>query len=121
MPTKNLPHPGCSIRIARFEPLGPSVTQGAEIPWRHPANTKKCRQRQVGISPEMAIRLSKAFGSTPETWLRMQLAYDLARPEKTGAKSRFAVSMGFKSYRHGDGGRVRAIGCDEGRSKAPQP
>src|SRR5208282_2896663 len=30
-----------------------------------------------GISPEMAIRLSKAFGSTPETWLRMQLAYDL--------------------------------------------
>lgn len=35
-----------------------------------------------GISPEMAIRLSKAFGSTPETWLRMQLAYDLATARK---------------------------------------
>ena len=35
-----------------------------------------------GISPEMAIRLSKAFGSTPETWLHMQLAYDLAAARK---------------------------------------
>jgi len=32
-----------------------------------------------GISPEMAVRLSKAFGSSPETWLRMQMQYDLAR------------------------------------------
>ena len=35
-----------------------------------------------GSSPQMAIRLSKAFGSTPETWLRMQLAYDLAQARK---------------------------------------
>ena len=33
---------------------------------------------KAGVSPEMAMRLSKAFGSTPETWLKMQLAYDLA-------------------------------------------
>jgi plasmid maintenance system antidote protein VapI len=33
---------------------------------------------QTSITPEMAIRLSKAFGSTPETWLKMQQAYDLA-------------------------------------------
>jgi addiction module HigA family antidote len=39
-----------------------------------------------GISPEMAIRLSKAFGSTPETWLRMQLAYDLAVARKNESK-----------------------------------
>ena len=39
-----------------------------------------------GISPEMAIRLSKAFGSTPETWLRMQLAYDLAQARKSESK-----------------------------------
>jgi addiction module HigA family antidote len=39
-----------------------------------------------GISPEMAIRLSKAFGSTPETWLRMQLAYDLAAARKHGTR-----------------------------------
>ncbi|RPJ54741.1 MAG: addiction module antidote protein, HigA family, partial [Acidobacteria bacterium] len=34
---------------------------------------------KAGISPEMAVRLSKAFGSTPETWLRMQMTYDLAQ------------------------------------------
>lgn len=39
-----------------------------------------------GISPEMAIRLSKAFGSTAETWLRMQLAYDLAAARRNENK-----------------------------------
>ena len=39
-----------------------------------------------GISPVMSIRLSKAFGSTPETWLRMQLAYDLAAARKNESK-----------------------------------
>ena len=39
-----------------------------------------------GISPEMAVRLSKAFGSTPESWLRMQLAYDLAQACKEESK-----------------------------------
>jgi addiction module HigA family antidote len=39
-----------------------------------------------GISPEMAIRLTKAFGSTEETWLRMQLAYDLAEARKNESK-----------------------------------
>jgi len=39
-----------------------------------------------GISPEMAIRLTKAFGSTAETWLRMQLAYDLAGALKDESK-----------------------------------
>jgi len=39
-----------------------------------------------GISPQMAIRLSKAFGSTPETWLRMQLVYDLAQARKDESK-----------------------------------
>jgi addiction module HigA family antidote len=34
---------------------------------------------KAGISPEMALRLAKAFGSTPEAWLRLQLAYDLAQ------------------------------------------
>lgn len=37
---------------------------------------------QSGISPELAIRLTKAFGSTPETWLRMQMDYELAAAMK---------------------------------------
>jgi plasmid maintenance system antidote protein VapI len=43
-------------------------------------------QQQIRISPEMAIRLTKAFGSTEETWLRMQLAYDLAAARKDDNK-----------------------------------
>jgi addiction module HigA family antidote len=39
-----------------------------------------------GVSPEMAIRLSKALGSSPETWLRLQLQYDLWHAEqRTGS------------------------------------
>lgn len=41
---------------------------------------------KVGISAKMAIRLEKAFGGGAETWLRMQVAHDLARAEKHAAK-----------------------------------
>ena len=43
-------------------------------------------KNKAGISAEMAIRLGKAFGSSAETWLRMQVAYDLARTEKRAGK-----------------------------------
>ena len=53
---------------------------------RHPRVTRQALNNLVngkaGVSPEMAIRLSKAFGSTAETWLQMQLAYDLAQARK---------------------------------------
>ena len=78
MPMKNPPHPGGSIRRACLEPLGLSVTEGAKILGVTRQTLNNVINGQSGISPEMAIRLSKAFGSTPETWLRMQLAYDLA-------------------------------------------
>jgi addiction module HigA family antidote len=41
---------------------------------------------KAAISPQMVIRLAKAFGSTAETWLRMQLAYDLAAARKDESK-----------------------------------
>jgi addiction module HigA family antidote len=83
---KNPPHPGGSIRRACLEPLGLSVTEGAKILGitRHTLNN--VINGKSGISPEMAIRLSKAFGSPPETWLRMQLAYDLAAARKDERK-----------------------------------
>ena len=52
-----------------FEPLGISVTEGA-------------KNGKAAISPEMAIRLDKAFGGGAETWLRLQAAYDLAKAQK---------------------------------------
>jgi antitoxin HigA-1 len=82
MPMKNPAHPGRSIRNACLEPLGLSVTAGAEILGVTRQALNNVINGKSGISPEMAIRLSKAFGSTPETWLGMQLAYDLAQARK---------------------------------------
>ena len=82
MPMKNPPHPGRSIRSACLEPLGLSVTAGARVLGVSRQTLNNVIHGKSGISPEMAIRLSKAFGSTPETWLRMQLAYDLAQARR---------------------------------------
>src|SRR5580692_1800157 len=82
MPMKNPPHPGRSIRSACLEPLGLSVTEGAKILGVTRQTLNNVINGRSGVSPGMAIRLSKAFGSTPETWLRMQLAYDLAAARK---------------------------------------
>jgi len=82
MPMKNPPHPGRSIKNACLEPLGMTVTDGAEMLGITRQALNNVVNGKSGISPEMAIRLSKAFGSTPETWLRMQMAYDLAQARK---------------------------------------
>jgi len=86
VPMKNPPHPGGSIRRACLEPLGLSVTEGAKILGVTRQALNNVINGKSGISAEMAIRLSKAFGSTPETWLRMQLAYDLAAARKDERK-----------------------------------
>jgi antitoxin HigA-1 len=86
MPMKNPPHPGRSIRHACLEPLGLTVTEGAKILGVTRQALNNVINGKSGVSPEMAIRLSKAFGSTPETWLRMQLAHDLAAARKNESK-----------------------------------
>src|SRR5271157_4634485 len=86
IPMKNPPHPGRSIRTACLEPLGLSVTEGAKILGVTRQALNNVVNGKAAISPEMAIRLAKAFGSTPETWLRMQLAYDLAAARKDESK-----------------------------------
>jgi addiction module HigA family antidote len=76
---QNPPHPGESIRALCLEPLSLSVTGAA----RHLGVSRKHFSELVnghtGISPEMAIRLAKAFGGSEEAWLRLQMNYDLAR------------------------------------------
>ncbi len=79
MPMKNPPHPGRSIKDACLEPLGLSVTEGAEVLGVARHTLSRVINGQAGISPEMAIRLEKAFGSSADSWLRMQAAYDLAQ------------------------------------------
>ena len=86
MPMKNPPHPGRSVHHDCLEPLGLSVTEGAKVLGVSRQTLNNIIHCTSGISAEMAIRLSKAFGSTPETWLRMQLAYDLAQARKHESK-----------------------------------
>lgn len=86
MPMKNPVHPGRVVRHDCIEPLGLTITQAAKvlgITRQALNNVVNCKS---AISPEMAIRLSKAFGSSPETWLRMQVSYDLAQARKDESK-----------------------------------
>jgi addiction module HigA family antidote len=82
MAMKNPPHPGSSVRLLCLEPLNLTVTQGAKILGVTRQALNNLVNGKSGVSPEMAIRLSKAFGSTPEAWLSMQMAYDLAQARK---------------------------------------
>ena len=79
MPMKNPPHPGQSVRYDCLEPLGLTVT---EAPARLGVSRKQLSDivnSHSGISPEMAIRLDKAFGGGAETWYRLRAAYDMAQ------------------------------------------
>jgi antitoxin HigA-1 len=74
---RNPPHPGGIVRRQCLEPLGLTVTQAAKALGVTRQALSDLVNERAGISLEMAIRLSKAFGSSPETWLGMQTAYDL--------------------------------------------
>jgi addiction module HigA family antidote len=86
MPMKNPVHPGSVVRHDCLEPLDLSVTAAAKVLGVSRQALNNVVNGKSGISLEMAIRLSKAFGSTPETWLRMQLAFDLAAARKNESK-----------------------------------
>ena len=88
MPMKNPPHPGRIVREECLQPLGLSVTAGAKILGVSRQALNNLVNQRAGISPEMAIRLAKAFGSSAQTWLRMQSNYDLAQALKSESKIR---------------------------------
>src|SRR5437870_11949243 len=79
MPMLKPPHPGLTVRHNYLEPLGLTDTEGAKVLGVTRQALNNLVNGKAGISPEMAVRLSKAFGTTPETWLRLQMAYDLAQ------------------------------------------
>ena len=77
MPMHSPPHPGGIVRRQCLEPLRLSVTAAAEgLGVTRQALSDLVNER-AGVSIEMAVRLSKAFGSSPETWLGLQMAFDL--------------------------------------------
>lgn len=79
MAMKNPPHPGLAVRHDCLEPLDLTVTQGAKVLGITRQTLNNLLNGKSGISPEMAVRLAKAFGSSAETWLGVQLDYDLAQ------------------------------------------
>jgi len=79
MSMHNPPHPGEIIRELCLEPLEISITKAAEALGVSRKTLSSILNGRAGISPEMAIRLSKAFGTSPESWLNQQMQFDLWR------------------------------------------
>ena len=84
MQMHNPPHPGEVIRGLCLEPLGISVTDAAEALDVTRKTLSSILNGRAGISPEMALRLSIAFNTSPESWMNQQVQYDLwlAKKEK---------------------------------------
>lgn len=77
MQMHNPPHPGEVLRALCIEPLGLSVTEAAEGLGVSRKTLSSVLNGRAGISPEMALRLSIAFDTSPESWLNQQAQYDL--------------------------------------------
>ena len=71
------PHPGEVLRELCLAPLGISVTDAADALGVSRKTLSSILNGRAGISPEMALRLAKAFDTTPESWLNQQMQYDL--------------------------------------------
>ena len=79
MPMKNPPHPGDLIKTEIIEALDLNVSKAAEILKVRRATLSDVLRGKSALSPEMALRIEKAFGPDMNHLLRMQLAYDVAK------------------------------------------
>ena len=78
----NPPHPGEVLRQLCLDPLGLTVTEAAKGLGVSRKTLSSILNGRAGLSPEMAVRLSLAFGTTSESWLNHQVQYDLWQAEK---------------------------------------
>ena len=90
MKMKNPPHPG-EIVADNLAEFGVTVKDAAEALGVTRQQLHKVISGRSSITPEMAVRLEKAIGSTADTWLRMQIDYDLARISRSALKVRSLV------------------------------
>ena len=89
---KNPPHPGDLIRTEIVEALGLTVSRAAEILKVRRATLSDLLRGKASLTPEMALRIEKAFGPDMNHLLRMQLAYDVAEMRQHGRR------IGVKRY-----------------------
>ncbi len=78
----NPPHPGEILQGLWLEPMGVTVTIAAEALGISRQSLSKIVNGSRGVTPEMAVRISRALGGTPESWLGHQAAYDLWKIEQ---------------------------------------
>ncbi|MCA3564164.1 MAG: HigA family addiction module antidote protein [Methylocystis sp.] len=98
---KNPPHPGGFVRTEIIDPLSLSVTGAAEaLGVTRPALSAFLNERS-SLSPEMAIRIEKAFGVSMDTLMRMQNSYDISQARKREGE--------IKVARFVNAGAVRAL------------
>ena len=88
MKMHNPPHPGEILRNLCLDPLGITVTDAAVALGVSRKTLSSIINGRAGISPEMAIRLAKGFDTTPESWLKQQMQYDLWVAEQHTKKLR---------------------------------
>ena len=86
MKMHNPPHPGEVLRQLCLEPLHLTVTDAARSLGVSRKALSSIVNGRAGISPEMAVRLSMAFGTSAESWLNQQLQYDLWHAERKRAR-----------------------------------
>lgn len=86
MPMKTPPHPGDLIRTEIIEALGLNVSRAADILKVRRATLSDLLHGKAALTPEMALRIEKAFGPDMGHLLRMQLAYDVAQTRQRSRK-----------------------------------
>ena len=71
-----------------MKPLDLTITEAADGLGISRKNLSRILNGHAGVSPDMAVRLANAFGSTPEMWLKLQMGYDLAQARKKDENNR---------------------------------
>jgi len=94
MEMKNPPHPGRILKQDCIEPLNLTITEAAMKLGISRQSLSEIVNGKTGITPSMALKLSKAFSTTPEFWLNMQQKYDLAQARKTAKLDNVQVMYG---------------------------
>ncbi len=94
--TKKPVHPGFLVRVDCLEPHGLTVTEGAKVLGVSRSALSHLVNENADLSWDMAIRLAKAFGSTPEGWMRLQFQFDAAQVEERAKKIKVRTFVGNK-------------------------
>ena len=98
MPMKNPPHPGGVVLRECIEPLGLTITNAAAALGVTRTTLSELVNGKRGISTEMAVRLSKVFGGSAESWLTQQAHYDLAQVRADRIKlKRLGLTVGLSA------------------------